>query len=331
LIAAGADMALLRCVDFKRGGQEDALRVPDDLQELERVIRENDAVLVVIDPLMSHLAGTVDSYRGHEVKRALRPVSKLAQTTGCTILGVHHFTKDTGKGARHSGQASEAFGNTARIVLAMAADTEDDRLRVLEVVKCNIGPDGLRRNVRVELAAVPGLTEQVPKTVFAGPAEKSVDELLAAKKQTQRVPQTDVQDLVLRELGDGEKSRHHLDGVAQRELGISADSVYKSALEPLKRDGLIRPRKDGFDGGWYWRLAHEDGYPTSKMDDGERERSLPVQDGHPSSAAKPKNGATADSSIFEDGHPSTGDPDWLPAQIPLEHRFDTEPDPAERA
>jgi hypothetical protein len=316
LIAAGANVARIRCIDFRRGGQEDALRIPDDLLELQRVIEETAAGLVVIDPLLTHLAGTVDSYRGHEVKRALGPLGKLAAATNCTILGVHHFTKDTGKGARHSGQASEAFGNTARVVLAMAADAEDITLRVLEVVKCNIGPEGLRRNVRVELVRVDGLSREVPKTVFAGPADKTVDELLAAKRQPQRVPKIQVQDVVLRELAAGEKSRHDLDDAAHRELGVNADTVYKSALEPLKRDGLIEARKGGFDGGWYWLLT--------KSDNDWCTEPAPVQDVYPSSAAKPKNGAADDLSIFEDGYPSTSADSGY-----LEQLFAAEPAPEE--
>lgn len=263
LVAAGADLAFLRCIDFRRGNEEDAIRIPDDLAELRRVIEETGAALVVIDPLLTHLAGTVDAYRDHEVKRALRPLAKLANATGCTILGVHHFTKDTSRGARHSGQASAAFGNTARIVLAMAVDPETD-LRVLEVVKCNIGPEGLRRAVRVELVHVPGLAKPIPRTTFAGAAERTVDELLALARQTQpRVSREKVQDVILHELTSEPKTRKQLDDACRDELGVSADTVYKSGLEPLKKAGEIKASKDGFKGGWMWSLAKMDNRTTA--------------------------------------------------------------------
>jgi hypothetical protein len=304
LVAAGADFEHIRAVDFKRGGQEDALRLPDDLAELQRVIEQTGAVLVVIDPLMTHLSAQVDSYRDHDVKIALRPLAKLAASSGCTILGVHHFTKDTGKGARHSGQASGAFGNTARVVLALASDDEDEMLRVLEVVKCNIGQDGLRRSIRIDLVQVEGLEKPVPVTVFAGHALKTVDELLASRK-THRVPRTAVQDLVLRELATGDKTRHHLDEIAALELGINADSLYKSGLEPLRQEGRIKGRKDGFTGGWLWKMDEQ----NTKMDDGFRAphptSPHPVQDVYPSSENKPKNRAEHPTSIFEDGYPRT--------------------------
>jgi hypothetical protein len=157
--------------------------------------------------------------------------------------------------------------------------------------------------VRVEMIEVSGLEKPVPKTRFEGPAEKSVDEILAAKRQIgpQRVPQTQVQDLVLRELAAGEKSRADLDATALDELGVNADSVYKSALEPLKRTGQIKPRKDGFNGGWHWSLT--------KSDDDWREVGSPTQVGYPSSVTKPKTGDSANSSIFEDGYPSTSGAD----------------------
>jgi hypothetical protein len=85
-----------------------------------------------------------------------------------------------------------------------------------------------------------------------------VDELIAIQKQGKRVPAELLKAIVLRELATGEKTRSQLDDAAKNETGAKPDSVYKSALAPLKADGLISARKDGLVGHWFWRLSKMD-------------------------------------------------------------------------
>ena len=87
--------------------------------------------------------------RTGQLKKALTPILDVAAMERCPMLRVHHFTKDTRRGALLSGNGSGAFGNTARLVLAMVHDDEDDDLRILEVVKSNGGPIGLATLYRV--------------------------------------------------------------------------------------------------------------------------------------------------------------------------------------
>src|SRR5262245_16640802 len=74
LLAAGADLAYIRGLRWRRRGVTDGFVIPDDLPAFERVIEECNAALFVIDPLLSHLHGKTDSHKDHEVKRALTPV-----------------------------------------------------------------------------------------------------------------------------------------------------------------------------------------------------------------------------------------------------------------
>ena len=93
-----------------------------------------------------------------------------------------------------------------------------------------------------------------------GNSTKSVDELLAAPRVTSdsRVPAAKVQEAILEVLATGEKSRTYLDQVCADELGVKPDTVYKSGLEPLRKDGAIVSRKSGWDGGWHWRLKSDE-------------------------------------------------------------------------
>jgi AAA domain len=241
LEAAGADLSRIRFVD--------ELLWPDHAEWLEQAIGAIEARLVIVDPLLAHLNGRVDSYRDHDVKLALRPLIALAERSGCTCLAVHHLTKNTDKGALLSGQASGAFSNTARVVLGMAQG-EEDEIRVVGILKSNVGPTGLERKARIEAVSVEGFTERYPRLVDAGSSEHTIDQLLSHSRA--RVPTTQLRELVLRELTSGDKPRSHLDDCAN-EIGASGEMLYRRALVPLKREGKLRVYKDGLD-GWTWAL-----------------------------------------------------------------------------
>ena len=53
-------------------------------------------------------------------------------------------------------------------------------------------------------------------------------------------------------------SRKHLDQVASEKLGANPDTVYKSGLEPLRKTGRAKVRKEDVNGGWDWRLSLEE-------------------------------------------------------------------------
>jgi hypothetical protein len=258
LVAAGANLAYVRALGWRRSGTEDALIVPDDVPLLEQHVAGMGVRLLVIDPLLSHLSGKTNSHTDHEVKLALQPLMGLAQRIGCCVLGNGHLSKDRTGGARRAASGSSAFTNTPRIGLAMAYDNDDPDVRVLEVVKSNIGPKNVGRNYRVRTVEVPGLNEPIPIVVAEGAATKAVDDLIAVQKSGKRVSSELLRELILAELENGEQPRATLDAAAVEKLGANPDTVYKSGLAPLKEAGRIRARKDGTDGGWYWRPSLEE-------------------------------------------------------------------------
>ena len=256
LIAAGADMSRVRFIKIARDGYEDGICIPDDVDLLQDAIEEIGAKLVIIDPILSHLSSGVDSYRDHEVKRALAPLKALAEATGCAVLAVHHLNKDTTRGALRSSQASGAFINTARVVLAMAADDEDENLRVLEVVKANITKVGARVQLRVEPVTIAGVTDPVVRTVPAGVAAKTVDELLKAGNSGKGAKIATAKELILAEVALGEQTMDYLKARGAA-LDISGDTVWRAANK-LKGDGKVRCGNSGPGTKWYWRLISPD-------------------------------------------------------------------------
>jgi AAA domain-containing protein len=251
LVAAGADLCYVQAIEN--------VTLPEDIGWLdEQVAAAGDVPvrLLVVDPVLTHLSGKVESYKDHEVKRALRPLVALSERRRVTTVGVLHFTKDTGRGARFSGQASGAFGNTARSVLSMAVHDEDDYIRLLEVSKSNFAALGLGRRYQLELVAVDGLDTPQPVLRHAGDADKTVDAALKATTAKQKtVDKHALRELILRELATGGKSLDYLKAVGKDELGAAAKAVYTAATA-LKDEQLVTCRKLSFDEGWRWELPN---------------------------------------------------------------------------
>lgn len=180
LTAAEADTSMVKPIYHYRDGMREDMVLPEDVHALQGIVEDLDAGLVVIDPLMSHLSSELNSNDDKEVKLALKPLARMAQDTGCAVLAVHHLTKSVERGPFLSGQGSGAFGNTARMVLAIAEDDEDEDVRLLEVVKTNLSKKGLTLELRVERVQVDGLEELVPRVIRTHhESEKNVHGLLS--------------------------------------------------------------------------------------------------------------------------------------------------------
>jgi len=275
LLAAEADLRYVRFV-------EDVM-FPRDVANgrLQACIREVRADVLFVDPLVTYME-RIDAHKDQEVKQALRPILDVAQQERCTIVGVHHFTKDTRRGALLSGNGSGAFGNTARVVLAMVSDNEDEALRILEVVKSNGGPLHVNRLYRMRLEPVAGLREPLPTLLDIGESKKSVDEILKAES-TPGNKRAGAKDIILRELSAEPKTMQHLKEKCATEVGASGETTWR-ATNGLQDEGKVEKYQTdaGREGSkWLWRLtrvsettsspparnAHRKGTSTGTQDD----------------------------------------------------------------
>ena len=78
-MAAGADMDRVFRVEVEAHGESMRLTLPVDLGALAVVIRENDVAIVSMDPLMTLIGAKLDTYKAHEVRRALEPLAPDSQ------------------------------------------------------------------------------------------------------------------------------------------------------------------------------------------------------------------------------------------------------------
>jgi hypothetical protein len=136
LAAAGADMDKVYQVKaIQADGLEDIVSLPDDLPGMEKIIREKDVALVILDPLLTMVDKKFNTHVDAEVRRALEPVVRLAHDTGASLIGLIHVNKTTEGDLMNRLMASRAIGAVVRGVLFCArykpaedmAEEDDDQ------------------------------------------------------------------------------------------------------------------------------------------------------------------------------------------------------------
>jgi hypothetical protein len=142
LEAAQADLDRVAFVEMQADdGLPTGLSLPDDVGELEQLVQECGASLVVVDPLAAHLPAEVNSWRDQSVRLALAPLHALADRQRCAIVLVVHLNKALSAEPLRRIGGSVGIPAAARSVLLLARDPDDgDTRRVLAHVKCNVGP-----------------------------------------------------------------------------------------------------------------------------------------------------------------------------------------------
>ncbi|MDZ4860564.1 MAG: AAA family ATPase [Candidatus Hydrogenedentes bacterium] len=141
LEAAGADLSRVCTISTSAPGgkAESPISIPTDIDKIKEAIGECDANLLVIDPLMAFLSGSINAHRDQEVRRAMHALKCLAEETGVAILIVRHLNKTCGPNPLYRGGGSIGIIAAARVGLVIAKDPDNPERRVLAVSKTNVG------------------------------------------------------------------------------------------------------------------------------------------------------------------------------------------------
>lgn len=235
--AAGADTTRVHIFD----GYEDAAgnfieftfgdpRDQTALRWLEAEIHKWCAKLVCIDVLVAFLDSGRDTHRDHDVRRALRPLAKLAETTGCAIIGVRHLRKSAGGNAIAAGGGSIGIAGAARSVLLVDRDPSDPDMRVLAVVKSNLSQ--IVTSLGFSIEPVPTGSVCI---VWHGQTRQTADSLTAARAEVgagggQRSKLRECVECVTGWLESGPVERRELLDLGRKQ-GFSASTVERAATE----------------------------------------------------------------------------------------------------
>jgi AAA domain len=250
LEAAGADLerivALTAIVDA-HGERMPGL--PSDLAAIEAAIARVDAALVIIDPLMAYLDATVNSWRDQDVRRALAPLARLAERTGCAIVAIRHLNKSAGSHALYRGGGSIGIIGAARVALLVAQDPDDPERRILATVKNNLAPHPPSLAFRL----LGDERHGAARIEWLGESKLGASALLAMPADEDERGALDEACEVLRTiLADGPVPAKE----AEREA-YAAGLSRATLLRARKVAGVSAERVGGLgrDGGWQWRLG----------------------------------------------------------------------------
>jgi len=144
LDAAGADSSQVFCRQVRknsRGKVPAEWVLPNSADKFSEAILSCDAGLAIFDPVNDFLAEDIQTHNDASVRRALRPLVRIAQETGCAIWLIRHLNKDTSADIRRRGAGSTAYQNIARVHLAAlrpSSGFDNPSACILGVVDSNI-------------------------------------------------------------------------------------------------------------------------------------------------------------------------------------------------
>jgi RecA-family ATPase len=252
LLAAGANLDRVFRVDVAESdGVIREILLPADVDSMPAVITENDAALVILDPLMSRIASGIDTHKDSDVRLALEPITRICEMTNATLLGVIHHNKTATDDPNSAVMGSRAFTAVARAVHSVVADPDDEAgvTRIFETTKNNLG--------RLDLPALTFTIEGVDIPTREGRAAKAgalvwggVSELRA--RDAMRIGgkpsgKTDACERWLREYltsQGGVSSKHSI-------VAAGAGAGYSErTIERASKKLLIHKRRDGSGGIW---------------------------------------------------------------------------------
>ena len=137
LIEAGADLDRVLVID----DSDVQLTLSDE--RIEKAIIENNARLVIIDPIQAYLGADVDMNRANEVRPIFMRLGQVAQRTGCAILLIGHLNKAAGMQSLQRGLGSIDIAAAVRSVMFIGKLKHDPTMRILTHEKSSLAPPGL--------------------------------------------------------------------------------------------------------------------------------------------------------------------------------------------
>jgi hypothetical protein len=252
LRAAGADLRRVRFASLCQDGFDTSILLPDNIRTLRRLLLAHEAALVVIDPLIAHLAAQINSWKDQTVRAALTPLHRLAEESGTAALVVAHLNKGQGFDPLQRLGGSIGIPAAARSVLLLARDPDDpDEVmgdqRVLAHVKSNLGELSISLALSID-ASENASDVTVPRILDRGVSPYTGAQLLGTDRAPRGSKIAEAADFLRKQLSDGTRTSVDVEKAAKSH-GIS-ERTLKRARKLLG----VESDKDGLNGGWLLSL-----------------------------------------------------------------------------
>jgi hypothetical protein len=244
-------------------GHERLPSLLEDIDWIEQVVLTNDAHLVIIDPLNAYI-GRTDSHNDAQIRRALTPLSKMAERTGAAVLVVMHLNQATLQPALYRIQGSIGYVGAARSVLLVVKDKYDAALRVIAPIKSNLA---------AVMPAVAFTITEEPALAWQGVVDVDIAELLAVASPEEQGAREEAKRFLKEVLADGDVPAKDMLKEA-RECGIAEKTLRRAAKDMGVDIGHVGERGQKGGGNWVWRLAKEqDGQDGLSLNSGHLAKS----------------------------------------------------------
>ena len=233
LIEAGADLDRVLVID----DSEVQLTLSDE--RIEKAIVENNARLVIIDPIQAYLGADVDMNRANEVRPIFMRLGQVAQRTGCAILLIGHLNKAAGMQSLQRGLGSIDIAAAVRSVLFIGKLKHDPTMRILTHEKSSLAPPGV--SLAFSLGDEGGFR-------WVGEYDITADEMLSGIEPQRETKTQQAKDLICALLAGGKQVLSEDIDKAALERGIPGRTVRdaKRELGDALKSKIVEGRKKVF-------------------------------------------------------------------------------------
>ena len=233
LIEAGADLDRVLVID----DSEVQLTLSDE--RIEKAIIENNARLVIIDPIQAYLGADVDMNRANEVRPIFMRLGQVAQRTGCAILLIGHLNKAAGMQSLQRGLGSIDIAAAVRSVMFIGKLKHDPTMRILTHEKSSLAPPGV--SLAFSLGDEGGFR-------WVGEYDITADEMLSGIEPQRETKTQQAKDLICTLLAGGKQVLNEDIDKAALERGIPGRTVRdaKRELGDALKSKIVEGRKKVF-------------------------------------------------------------------------------------
>ena len=216
LIEAGADLDRVLVID----DSDVQLTLSDE--RIEKAIVENNARLVIIDPIQAYLGADVDMNRANEVRPIFMRLGQVAQRTGCAILLIGHLNKAAGMQSLQRGLGSIDIAAAVRSVMFIGKLKHDPTMRILTHEKSSLAPPGV--SLAFSLGDEGGFR-------WVGEYDITADEMLSGIEPQRETKTQQAKDLICALLAGGKQVLSEDIDKAALERGIPGRTVRDAKRE----------------------------------------------------------------------------------------------------
>ena len=233
LIEAGADLDRVLVID----DSDVQLTLSDE--RIEKAIIENNARLVIVDPIQAYLGADVDMNRANEVRPIFMRLGQVAQRTGCAILLIGHLNKAAGMQSLQRGLGSIDIAAAVRSVMFIGKLKHDPTMRILTHEKSSLAPPGA--SLAFSLGDEGGFR-------WVGEYDITADEMLSGIEPQRETKTQQAKDLICTLLAGGKQVLSEDIDKAALERGIPGRTVRdaKRELGDALKSKIVEGRKKVF-------------------------------------------------------------------------------------